>query len=231
MIKAVLFDLDNTLIDFMRMKKECCDAAISAMISAGLNIEKKKGLKTLFDLYDKYGIEYSQIFQEFLKKVNRKIDYKILANGIYAYRKVQVGLIEPYPGVVPTLIKLREKGLKLAIVTDAPTLKAWLRLVEMRLDSFFDVVVCFEDTGKHKPHKKPFALAIKKLKVKPTEAVFIGDWPERDIVGARSLGIKTVFAKYGYSMNKNPSATADFIIERFEDILKILKEIEERSIK
>ena len=37
-IKAVLFDIDNTLIDFMKMKKECCRAAIDAMISAGLKI-------------------------------------------------------------------------------------------------------------------------------------------------------------------------------------------------
>ena len=41
MIKAILFDLDNTLIDFFRLKKKCCNAAIDAMISAGLKIKKK----------------------------------------------------------------------------------------------------------------------------------------------------------------------------------------------
>ena len=41
MIKSVIFDLDNTLIDFMRMKKISSDAAISAMIDAGLNDDKE----------------------------------------------------------------------------------------------------------------------------------------------------------------------------------------------
>ena len=54
MIKAVIFDLDNTLIDFMRMKKLSCDAAISAMIDAGWNVKKDKAMKELFALYDKY---------------------------------------------------------------------------------------------------------------------------------------------------------------------------------
>ena len=67
MIKAVIFDLDNTLIDFMTMKKLSCDAAVSAMIGAGLNVNKSKAMKELFNLYDKYGLEEKTIFQKLLK--------------------------------------------------------------------------------------------------------------------------------------------------------------------
>ena len=77
-IKAILFDMDNTLIDFMTMKRKCCEAAIDAMISAGLKMKRKKALRLLFELYDKYGIEYQQIFQKFLESTGGKIDYKIL---------------------------------------------------------------------------------------------------------------------------------------------------------
>jgi len=62
MIKAILFDLDNTLIDFMKMKHECCKVAIDAMIKAGLKVEKKKALQILYKLYDEYGIEYQLNF-------------------------------------------------------------------------------------------------------------------------------------------------------------------------
>ncbi|MBI3035613.1 hypothetical protein HYY71_04785 [Candidatus Woesearchaeota archaeon] len=62
MLKAVIFDLDNTLIDFMTMKRLSCDAAISAMIGAGLNANKEKEMKELFSLYDKYGLEEKTIF-------------------------------------------------------------------------------------------------------------------------------------------------------------------------
>ena len=85
MIKAVLFDLDNTLIDFMRMKRNSCEAAISAMIDAGLKIKKEKAQKKLFKLYDKYGLEEKKIFQKFLKEEVKKVDYRILANAIVAY--------------------------------------------------------------------------------------------------------------------------------------------------
>ena len=72
MIKAVIFDLDNTLIDFMRMKRISCDAAISAMIGAGLDVNKEKAMKILFDLYDKHGLEEKNIFQIFLKRLRRR---------------------------------------------------------------------------------------------------------------------------------------------------------------
>ena len=51
MIKAILFDLDNTLIDFMRMKEKSCESAIDAMILAGLKTNKKKATEELFKLY------------------------------------------------------------------------------------------------------------------------------------------------------------------------------------
>jgi len=63
MIKAVLFDLDNTLIDFWKMKQQSCSAAIDAMIGAGLNIDSKKAFTILFGLYDKHGFEEKTINQ------------------------------------------------------------------------------------------------------------------------------------------------------------------------
>jgi HAD superfamily hydrolase (TIGR02253 family) len=221
MIKAVLFDLDNTLIDFMRMKRASIDAALNAMLGAGLNMDKEKASKKLYELYSKHGIEHQKIFQKFLGKVMKKVDYKILAAGIVAYRKVQLGVLEPYAMVIPTLIKLREKGLKLAIVSDAPRLRAWIRLVEMRLHDFFDVVVTFEDTRKRKPHKAPFEEALKRLKLKPEECLMVGDWPERDIKGAKELGMKTAFAKYGAT--KDVASKADYELKSVEDVLKVVE--------
>ena len=53
MIKAVIFDLDNTLIDFLKMKKQSCSAAIDAMIGAGLKVEHDKAIKVLLYQYAK----------------------------------------------------------------------------------------------------------------------------------------------------------------------------------
>ena len=119
-IKAIIFDLDNTLIDFMKMKRISIEEAIDAMIDAGLNLPKKKALDLLYKLYEEKGLEDPHIFQKFLLKVTGKVDHKKLAYAIVAYRNARTGFLHPYPGTKRTLIKLKEKGLKLAIVSDAP---------------------------------------------------------------------------------------------------------------
>lgn len=224
MIKAVLFDLDNTLIDFMAVKRRSVDAAISAMLAAGVRLNKKQASKILYEMYWKLGIEYQHIFQQFLKKVLGKIDYKVLAEGIVAYRRTQADMLKPYSAVIPTLGKLKKSGLRLAIVSDAPRLKAWLRLVEMRLQGFFDVVVTFEDTGNYKHTGLPFKRALKLLKLKPEHCLMVGDWPERDIVGAKKLGIKTVFARYG-TTKKITSSGADFEIDSVKEVAKVVAKL------
>ena len=221
MIKAVIFDLDNTLIDFMTMKRISCEAAISSMIDAGLNANKDKAMKELFSLYDKFGLEEKTIFQKFLKKLTKKVDYEILASGIVAYRRVRSGFLEPYPHVGEVLFELKQRGIKLAIVSDAPRLKAWIRLVSMKINHLFDVVVTFEDTKEFKPSTKPFKIAFKKLDLKANECLMVGDRPERDIKGAKKLGMLTCFAKYGNPKAK--SLGADYEINDIKELLEIVE--------
>lgn len=221
MIKAVIFDLDNTLIDFMTMKRLSCDAAVTAMIGAGLNTNKEKAMEDLFKLYDKYGLEKKTIFQKFLRKTAKKIDYEILASGIVAYRRVRAGFLEPYPHVGEVLFELKRRGIKLAIVSDAPKLKAWIRLVSMKINHLFDVVVAFEDTKEFKPSSVPFKLAFRKLKVKANECLMVGDRPERDIKGAKRLGMATCFAIYGNPGAK--SSDADYEINDIKELLEIVE--------
>jgi len=224
MIKAIIFDLDNTLIDFMKMKRLSCEAAMDAMISAGLKISKKRGLKILFQLYYKYGLEYQKIFQVFLKKVIGRVDYKIMASGIVAYRRVKEGLLYPYPNALPVLNKLKKKY-KLVILSDAPRIQAWIRLVAMDMQDKFDLVVTFDDTKVRKPNRKPFLFALKKLKLKPNECMMIGDSLLRDIAPAKKLGFKTVFAKYGYLGKRfggKIKVKADYVIKDVKELLNIL---------
>jgi putative hydrolase of the HAD superfamily len=219
MIKAIIFDLDNTLIDFMRMKRLSCEVAMDAMISAGLKINKEKGLKIIFQLYSQYGFEYQKIFQVFLKKVLGRIDYGIMASGIVAYRRVKEGLLYPYPNVVPTLNRLRKKY-KLAILSDAPRIQAWIRLAAMQIQDKFDLVITFDETKSKKPSLKPFLYILKKLKLKPEECVMIGDSLKRDIAPAKEIGFKTVFAKYGEDKEKT-KVKPDYVINDIKEMLEI----------
>ncbi|MBU2589654.1 MAG: TIGR02253 family HAD-type hydrolase [Nanoarchaeota archaeon] len=225
MIKAIIFDLDNTIVDFWKMKTMSIEAAVSAMIDAGLQMNHAEATAKLFRIYKVLGYEYYQIFEEFLKKEIGKIDYKMLANAIVAYRRVRDSFLEPYPGVLRTLLELKQKGLKLGILTDASRLNAWIRLTTMKLDDFFDVVVTFDDTKRIKPHKFTFDKVLKELKVEASEVLMVGDNIDRDILGASKLGMKTCFAKYGHDSNNLKTKNkikADYDILRFEDILTLI---------
>ncbi|MBN1940548.1 MAG: HAD-IA family hydrolase, partial [Candidatus Diapherotrites archaeon] len=150
---------------------------------------------------------------------------KILAGAIAAYRRTKAGNLIPYPHVRSTLIKLKELGLKLAIVSDAPRMQAWLRLAEMGLSDFFDTVVTFDDTGEKKPSAKPFEAVIQKLGVKPSQIIFIGDDLEKDVAGAQNTGMKSALAKYGASKYTltNDKIKPDFELESLRDLLAVLK--------
>lgn len=226
MLKAILFDLDQTLIDFMLMKRKSCESAIDAMIKAGLKLDKKRALKILFKLYDEFGIEDNKIFQKFLVRVTGNVDWKILSYGVVAYRKARTNYLKPYPGTKNTLQKLKKKY-KLALVTDAPKLKAWIRLAAIDIVDYFDAVVTFEDTYSMKPQKLPFERAIKILGVKPGECLMVGDNPKRDITGAKKMGIKTCLATYSqvFKIKSKP----DFKISRIEQLLDVVKNADKNN--
>ncbi len=222
MLRAITFDLDNTLIDFISFKRKATSAAASAMIKAGYSGSEKKLSKDLFDFYLSHGIESNDAYQKFLLKEGKYSD-RVVAAGINAYVKTKYLHLKPYPKVKSTLRKLRQKGLKLAIITDAPRLKAFMRLDEMGIADFFDVVVGYEDTGRHKPSKLPFRRALKLLGVKASEAMHVGDWRDKDVLGAKSVGMKTCVARYG-DLGIGRKVWADAYVDKVSDLVKVVEE-------
>jgi putative hydrolase of the HAD superfamily len=221
MIKAVVFDLDNTLVDFMKMKRRAIEEAIPAMIDAGLEITPEYANKIIDEIYKEQGIEYQQVFDEFLRRVLQRVNYKILSAGIVAYRRAREAALTPYPHVYSTLNKLMKLGIKMGILSDAPIKEAWLRLAYLNLHHIFDAVVTFDETGERKPSPLPFKKILERLEVKPEEALMVGDWADRDIVGAAKVGMKTAFARYGDTFNtEHHSADFDLKdIRQLEDIV------------
>jgi putative hydrolase of the HAD superfamily len=222
MIKAIIFDFDNTLMDFMRMKRAAVEAAVDAMIDAGLTYKKEAMVEKIYSVYTAEGIEDQQIFDKVLLQEFGKIDYKIMAAGIIGYRRAKEGTLALYPHVQITLMGLARLGLKMAVVSDAPRVPVWLRICGLGLQHYFDTVITSDDSGVKKPHAKPFLMALERLGVKPSEAIMIGDWAERDMVGAKKVGLKTVFARYGDTMGTKESG-ADNDIDDIQQLLDIVK--------
>jgi len=222
MIKAVIFDLDNTLVDFMAMKRQAVDAAIHAMRDAGFKLSANEIRGRIDAIYKQRGIEFQNVFDELLYNEFSKIDYKILSAGVIAYRRAREAALVPYPHVYLTLMELTKMHIKLAVVSDAPAKEAWLRLCYLNLHHIFDVVVTFDDTGERKPNPGPFKKALERLRVKAAEALMVGDWAERDVVGAAQVGMKTIFAKYGDTFGTLVS-NADYDVDDVSQVIEIVK--------
>ncbi len=225
MIKAVIFDLDNTLTDFMRMKEAAVDAAVAAMIDAGLRFPAAEIKAKIYEVYEAKGIEFQNVFDDVLTEMLGEVDFKAQAAGIVAYRRAREASLVLYPHVKVTLIELMKRGIRLAVVSDAPRKEAWLRLCYLQLHHMFDFVSTFDDAGERKPSPKPFQRALDYFDVNANEAIMIGDWPERDITGAAQLGMVTVFARYGNTFGTVDSGAQHDI----EDIYQLVDIVDQRN--
>ena len=224
MIKVVIFDLDNTLMDFKQMKANAVDAAVDAMIDAGLLFSPDSIREKVYEVYEEKGIEFQQVFDEVLIDLLGEVNYKIQAAGIVAYRRAREAALVLYPHVKVTLIELMKRGIRLAVVSDAPRKEAWLRLCYLQLHHMFDIVLTFDDNKAMKPSPIPFQRVLHHFQVKPKQAIMVGDWPERDITGAEQVGITPVFARYGNTFGTRDSG-ANYNIDDIIELLDIVDSI------
>jgi putative hydrolase of the HAD superfamily len=88
----------------------------------------------------------------------------------------------------------------------------------------FDAVVTFDDTRERKPNAAPFRLVLERLGVPAHESLMVGDWAERDVVGGKGLGMRTVFARYGDTFSTQHSG-ADYDIDDIFELVGIVDEL------
>jgi putative hydrolase of the HAD superfamily len=232
-VRSIIFDIDQTLSDFKMWKLGSTDAAIDKLRKSGVKMGKDD-LRALFrQVYDKEGWENQNVFDIILPMVDDdskvKMSYKKLSEMITAYRETKRRLLKPYPDVPRTLKELSKRGYRLAVASDAPKLQAWTRLWDIRVGEYFDEdnVITPEDTGRRKkPDKAAFELAAKALGGKYSEILMVGDNCELDIAGAKKLGMRTAWAKYGNVFPQDtcdPYQKADVILNKgLSELLKYL---------
>jgi putative hydrolase of the HAD superfamily len=211
----------------MLMKRQAIDAATHAMRDAGLKLSNDEIRQGIDEIYEERGMEFQKVFDELLYREFSKIDYKILSAGVIAYRRAREAALVPYPHVTMTLIELSKMHIKLGVVSDAPAKEAWLRLCYLNFHYLFDAVVTFEDTGMRKPNPEPFRKILTMLQIQPLEAVMVGDWAERDVVGAAQVGMKTIFARYGNTFGTDVS-NADYDIDDISQVINIVQELNQK---
>ena len=224
-VKAVLFDLGNTLYDKEQYLKVSFDN-VAAHLEEKLKLEKKITLKLLNRIWKIRTSHYEFLFKDLLE-IFGIYSAKSLDELISVYHNTK-GKLLPYKGVTQLLDYLKKKY-KIGLVTDGHPQMQRNKVKLLGWDKPrkpFDVIIYTADYDKSymKPNPFVYQLAAEKLGVTPKETVFVGDNPYDDFVGAKEIGIFTVRVLQGEfkSIRLDKSHEADVVINDITQLKKIL---------
>lgn len=189
-IKAVLFDLDETLLD--RTNSLIKFVTWQASQQLNLDLQTASHFVQRFLVLDNHGKlwkdkVYQQLITEF--DLNGFSFNKLLAT----YEQEFCRFVQPKAGAIEIIGFLKQKRLKLGLISNGKSPFQERNFQALNIADAFDSIVVSEQVGLRKPDSAIFHLALKQLKVSPEQALFVGDDPVADIQGANHAGIKAVF--------------------------------------
>lgn len=192
MIKAIIFDLDDTLIS----EKEYIKSgfrAVSKKISCDNNIDFDRVFEKMIKLFEESS---NEVFNRVLDSFEIKYTKEKINELIKAYRE-HIPDINFFDDVIPTITKLKSNGYKIGIITDGYKETQIRKIKKLDCKKWFDEIIITDEIGRDfwKPHEKPYKLMAEKLNLELEEMVYIGDNANKDFITANKLGIMTIFIK------------------------------------
>ena len=186
-IRLVLFDLDGVLIN-----------SKSNMKFSWNKVKKKFKLKQNFDEYFKFiGLPFENILAKInITKNVANIEKEYKKNSISYFNKIKL-----YKNVKNTLISLKNKNIKIGIVTSKDKSRT-IRIIKKLKVNFFNIIVSPQKKLRGKPFPDQINQAIKRLNAKKIETIYVGDMFV-DYLSAKNAEIDFIFANYGYGKNHN----------------------------
>ena len=197
--KAILFDLDGTLIDTTELILYCFNHAWKTVCGqthppetfvATMGVPLKDAMGRLLEITE--GMQLAQIGE--LRSAG------LVESLVREYRSCNAAnhdrLGRPFPEMKRVLAALRDRGYVVGVVTSKSRQFAERGLRLCNLWEFIEVFISMDDTSRHKPHPEPLLLALERLQVAPQHAVYIGD-SRYDMQAGRAAGLRTVAALWG----------------------------------
>jgi putative hydrolase of the HAD superfamily len=135
------------------------------------------------------------------------------------------------PCLDEALTELERKGFKLGVITNTVTSReehVRIALRKIGIEKFFDLVLTSVDVEHKKPDERIFMTALRRLRVKPSEAVMVGNQISTDIVGGNQVGMKTVLFKWNKRYNERitlPEEQPTRIIRSLRELPLVIEEI------
>jgi putative hydrolase of the HAD superfamily len=234
--ELILFDLDDTLLAFDLVSEMAWDKAVDIFIqSSKINIEKEillKKLNTTRQWYwsdpERHRIGRKNIIQarrEIVKLALKEYDY--IENDEFTeladnYSRIHENLWYLFDGVEETLQKLKNKGIKLGIMTNGTTESQRGKLKRFDIEKYFDYIFIEGEAGYGKPDIKIYEYMLQETKINCDKIIMVGDNLIWDIEPPQKLGIYTIWINTKGAQLENYSIKPDKIIMKISDIVDLI---------
>jgi pyrophosphatase PpaX len=210
-LRTVLFDLDGTLIDSVRLILDSYHHTLAAHgLPPRTDEEWLRGV----------GTPLTAQFAEW------EDDRGTIEALIATYRKYNLEhhdrMVTVYPGVVDAVQRIKAAGVATGLVTSKNRAGAVRGLNLARLESLMDVLVCADEVTNPKPHPEPVETAVRLLDADPGATVYVGD-SIHDMRSGRAAGVRTAAALWGpFGRDHLEGASPDYWLDRPEDLVRLV---------
>jgi putative hydrolase of the HAD superfamily len=224
MIKAILFDLDETLHDrtgslqaFLPDQYKRHEALAHVPVDDYVE---------MFLALDKRGaVPKAEVYPALLAHLGQ-VDDALAATMLGEYEEAFAHVVKLAEGAEELLLYLRQKGLLTGIITNGQTDHQTRVIYKLKLDTMVDSTLISEKEGLRKPDPEIFWRAASRLGLKPDECMFIGDSPTTDILGAADAGMATIWVPAGTVWPEIDSpANPGLTVTSLAGVLKMLVKI------
>lgn len=229
-LRAILFDVDDTLFSTTTFATKARHNAVRAMIGAGLKMEEGVIYAELKEVIGEFSSNYSQHFDKLLMRLPLAAQVGtnpalIVAAGVAAYHDTKFRDLLPFPDAIPFLKAVRQAGLITGVVTHGLTAKQAEKIVRLGLMPYLypNAIFISDQLGIAKPNPKLYQAALRAIGVQADEAMHVGDSLSHDIAPPKGLGMHTAWiyrtAREGQDLAIKPSHR----VQDFQELATVLR--------
>ncbi len=231
-LKAVLFDIDDTLYSTTAFARTARRNAVRAMVQTGIRLPEEEVANELDEVIREFGSNYEHHYDKLLMRLPRESwagvnSAMLVTAGVVAYHDTKFQELHPFPDVKPLLSGLRGAGLRTGIITHGWTVKQAEKLIRLRILPYLDPDAIFisDQVGINKPNPKLYALALRSMKLDAGETMYVGDSLSHDVQPPKTLGMVTVWARRAAKPDQDVEhIQPHHAVEDFRELARVLRE-------